>query len=459
MGIHKIRFYSILTILFISTTVLSAQNRSVVIYQEGQVLFHDVRSVNLNRGSQEILMEGFSDTFDFGSVMVHFDGKLHDLRYSTTKPIGFWEQMDQLKGKEVYFSHHTGSSFKGTLISHTNGSILVRLEDGSHTLIPDYKTYTFNSPHFSVDKPKSGLALTLEPSKSGQQDVELTYLASGLNWGNEYVLILDENDKNASLNGWSMITNRTESDFNDLNVHLIAGSLNRASRPNRPNLQFEMALSSANRVSDSYSAKDVSAEVFGDMHLFTLPGTTSIKAGEQRRIPIIETEKVTTTKRYRYTSQDQNHEYALGGLVRIEYEVTNTEKNNLGKAIPTGVVKVYRMNGELPVLIGEDNISNVPKDGMISVTSGMAFDILIKENLISQTRISDKVYEQTSEIMIQNRKDEALEIEVERFLNPNQEIIRSGQPFESKSARNHTAKFNIPAGTDLTFQFTIRTSN
>ena len=457
MGIHKIGFLSFLTILILSTSVLSAQNRSVVIYQEGQVLFHDVRSVNLNRGSQEILLEGFSDTFDFGSVMVHFDGKIHDLRYTTQKPIGLWDHLNQLIGKEVYFTHHTGSSFKGTLISHSNGSLLVRLEDGSHTYIPEYKVYTFNSPHFSVEKPKSGLSLTLEPSKSGQQDIELTYLASGLNWGNEYVLILDENDKNASFNGWSMINNRTESEFNDLNVHLIAGSLNRASRPS-VNFQQEMRIRGTTSISDSYSAKDVIAEIFGDLHLFTLPGSTSIKAGEQRRIPILENEKVSTTKRYRYTSQDQNHEYALGGLVRIEYEVANTEKNNLGKAIPTGVVKVYRMNGELPVLIGEDNISNVPKDGMISVNSGMAFDILVKETMISQTRISDKIYEQTSEIMIQNRKDEALEIEVERYLNPNQEIIRSGQPFESKSARHHTAKFNIPPGVDLTFQFTIRTS-
>lgn len=458
MGLHKIKFFSISAILIISTTLLSAQNRSVVIYQEGQVLFYDVRSVNLNRGLQEITLDGFSDTFDFGSVMVHFDGKINDLRFSTPKTTGFWDQMNQLKGKEVYFTHHTGSSFKGTLISHSNGSILVRLEDGSHTFIPDYKAYTFNSPDFSVENPKTGLALTLEPSKNGQQDIELTYLASGLNWGNEYVLMLDENDKNASFNGWSMITNSTDSDFNDLNIHLIAGSLNRASSPNRSNFQQEMRIRGASSISDSYSAKDVSAEVFGDLHLFTLPGTTSIKAREKRRIPILENEKVGITKRYRYTSQDQNHEYAQGGLVRIEYEVANTEKNNLGKAIPTGVVKVYRMNGELPVLIGEDNISNVPKDGMISVNSGMAFDILVKEMMISQTRISDKIYEQTSEIMIQNRKSEALEIEVERFLNPNQEIIRSGQSFESKSARHHAAKFNIPAGVDLTFQFTIRTS-
>jgi hypothetical protein len=153
---------------------------------------------------------------------------------------------------------------------------------------------------------------------------------------------------------------------------------------------------------------------------------------------------------------DRNHEFPQSGLVQVHYDIQNTTKNKLGQAIPNGVVSLYRMNDGFPVLIGEDTIGNIATDGVISVNSGAAFDILLKETVINQNRISDRIMEYTVEIMIQNRKKETVVVELERHLNPNQTIVRSGQPFEERSARHQYAELTVPAGVDLTMQFTIR---
>ena len=114
------------------------------------------------------------------------------------------------------------------------------------------------------------------------------------------------------------------------------------------------------------------------------------------------------------------------------------------------------MDAGQPVLIGEDTIGNIAEDGVISVNSGAAFDILLKETITNQNRISERVIEYTIEIMIQNRKSESVVIELERHLNPNQTIVQSGQPFQQRSARHQFTELPVPAGSDLTMEFTIR---
>jgi hypothetical protein len=108
-------------------------------------------------------------------------------------------------------------------------------------------------------------------------------------------------------------------------------------------------------------------------------------------------------------------------------------------------------------MIGEETIGNIPGDGTVSVTIGNAFDILVKESMINTTRISDRLMEQTTEIQFQNRKEETIKVELERYLLPNQRITSTGQSFTQRSARSYVAELRIPAGEDLTVQFTIRT--
>jgi hypothetical protein len=209
-------------------------------------------------------------------------------------------------------------------------------------------------------------------------------------------------------------------------------------------------------IASEYSP-EMSGAAFGDLQLFTLAEKKSIQPGEEIRIPLFFADGIEVQKRYRYRSMDRNLEFPQSGLIQIHYDIQNTRKNKLGQAIPNGLVALYRMNDGQPVLIGEDSIGNIATDGVISVRSGSAFVMLLKETITNQNRISDRIMEYTVEIMIQNRKSERVVVELERYLNPNQTIVRSGQPFIQRSARHQVTELHIPSGADVTMEFTIRT--
>ncbi len=449
---------ALLTIVLISSTsMVSAQSdgKTVYMYQDGNVLVHETRNMTFERGVQEIELTDLPEYFDFESLMIRMNGRIDELRWTMPESRDWSQALKSYVGQQISLEHTSGHRISGTLVHSESGTLVVRLADNTQTLIHNLDNYSINMLSWDLKNTRRSVIAKVEPSRAGRQTVSMSYFTPGLNWNNKYMLILSEDDKVATLSGYTQIRNTSNQSYENIDVRLVAGSLNRRKEVITTGYEVQLRGSSTINAASDYSP-EIDAAAFGDLQLFTVNGKHTVARGDQLRIPLFLADDIQAQKRYRYRSMDRNHEFPQSGLVQVHYDIQNSTKNNLGQPIPNGVVALYRMNEGQPVLIGEDVIGNVATDGVISVNSGAAFDILLKETISNQNRISDRVMEYTVEIMIQNRKSEAVVIELERHLNPNQTIVRSGQPFEQRSARHQFAELTVPAGADLTMDFTIR---
>lgn len=446
----------VLTLVSASSLVnAQSDQKTVYIYQDGNVLVNETRNLTLERGVQEVELMDLPEYFDFESLMIRLNGRIHDLRWSMPDTKDWTEVLKSHVGQQITLEHTAGHRISGILVLAEPGTTIIRLSDNTQTLIHNLDGYSINASSWNINSDKRSIVAKLESTRAGRQTASFSYFTPGLNWNNKYMMILSEDDKTASLSGYTQIRNSSNQSFDNIAVRLVAGALNRSKEVITSGYDVRLRGASTLNAESDYSP-EISASAFGDLQLFKVAGKHSVKKGDQLRIPLFFVDGIQAQKRYRYRSMDRNHEFPQGGLVQVHYDIQNSDKNKLGQAIPNGVVALYRINEGQPVLIGEDTIGNIAEDGVISVNSGAAFDILLKETITNQNRISDRIMEYTVEIMIQNRKPETVVVELERHLNPNQTIVRSGQPFESRSARHHVAELTIPKGADLTMQFTIR---
>lgn len=451
---RKAAFISVL-VLTTSLVIAQSDGKTVYIYQDGNVLVNETRSLTLERGVQEIELMDLPENFDFESLMIRLNGRIHDLRWSMPESKDWSKALKSLVGQQIRLEHSSGHRVSGTLVHAEAGTTVIRLSDNTQTLIHSLDGYSINVSSWDINSNKPSVISKIEPSRAGRQTASISYFTPGLNWNNRYMLILSEDDKTASLSGFTQIRNTSDQSFDNITIKLVAGSLNRSKEVVSSGYEVRLRGSSTINAANDYSP-EVSAAAFGDLQLFNVAGKHSVGQGDQLRIPLFFADGIQAQKRYRYQSMDRNHEFPQGGLVQVHYDIQNTDKNKLGHAIPNGIVALYRISEAQPVLIGEDSIGNIAEDGVISVNSGAAFDILLKETISNQNRISERVMEYTIEIMIQNRKSEAIVVELERYLNPNQTIVQSGQPFQQRSARHMFTELPVPAGSDLTLEFTIR---
>lgn len=430
--------------------------QTLVIYQNGYSLIQDERQFYASSGQNQLQLFGFPETIQFSSVIPRFNGTLHDMRFDNREP-GYNTMVRHLIGKSVVLEHITGRPISGILKRYSQGSILIEQADGSQVLLQSLDGYTVRSNDLQVsDDVFPRLNLSLTPQRQGQQQLSLSYLIHGLQWQSEYAFVLSADERTATISGWNLIQNNLNHHFKDVSVKLIAGEINTANR-NQPSRTMLRGTTMAALDQANVSMESGEAQAFGDLQRYDLSGTFEILPYEFRRVPSVEASGVMVNKRYRYTSNDRFTEFATGGLVRVQYEAANTDRNKLGKPLPGGTVKIYKPSDGQLLLIGEDQIRNLTTGGVLSVTTGTAFDILVRETPQSQNRITDRIFEQSSEVYIKNVKNEDVVVEVERMVNMNQRITASNIPFEMVSAGRAVFKVEVKKGAEATLTFTTRT--
>ena len=75
------------------------------------------------------------------------------------------------------------------------------------------------------------LLVDIDAGAGGRRDIDLGYLAPGVDWAADYVLFLDPGRERASLTGRAIVTNRSGIDFPDASLSLVAGQINREPAP------------------------------------------------------------------------------------------------------------------------------------------------------------------------------------------------------------------------------------
>ncbi|MEP7342561.1 MAG: hypothetical protein ABI977_32840, partial [Acidobacteriota bacterium] len=74
---------------------------------------------------------------------------------------------------------------------------------------------------------KPTLVWTLNNTGADTHTIEASYLTQGLNWRSDYVVVVNQNDTKADLNGWVTLTNGSGAAYRNAELKLVAGDVNR----------------------------------------------------------------------------------------------------------------------------------------------------------------------------------------------------------------------------------------
>jgi len=156
------------------------------------------------------------------------------------------------------------------------------------------------------------------------------------------------------------------------------------------------------------------------------------------------------TEQYGYYSPEQiRNEPGYGTTsnpkVWVMQELKNSEANHLGIALPKGRLRFYRRDtdGSLQ-FVGENTIDLTPKDEMIRVYTGNAFDIVGERKRTNYHVDSNQHWmDETFEVRVRNHKKEAANVRVVEHLYRWTNWKLTDQSHESKKRDAQTVEFPV----------------
>ena len=296
----------------------------------------------------------------------------------------------------------------------------------------------------------------LDGSQNGEQEVDVAYLSRGLSWRADYVLLLDEKEKQAGLTAWVTLDNQSGATFEQAQLRLVAGDVNRVALPAALQPQYT-------RVRRMESADvQVTEEALFEYHLYTLERRTDIKNNHKKQVLFFDAEAVKINKGYTFRG---NTAYVSRGYVppagsehvAVTLRFDNTQDNDLGVPIPAGVLRVYKRDKDgAPQFLGENRVRHTPKDETLEFEVGNAFDIVGEHKQTDYSKLGDRSFEVAFEVKLRNRKDEDIEVHVQESFYGDWRILESSLPHTKESA--YKAEFLVPvaAGEETLLTYRVR---
>ena len=445
-----------LALLFFFTLNIKSQNivqkdLSVTVYNNNLGVVKDVREMDLTEGLSVISITNVAKLIDPTSVHIKFEGEVIEQNYQYDL-VSLDKILQKYIDREIRLVSESNELVEGKLLSALGNQVVLEKRDGGLLMIPNISKYRFSVealPEGLITKPT--LVWQINSKNSGDQDIEISYQTQGMNWHAEYVAVLNEDDTKLDLNSWVSVDNKSGTTYKDAKLKLVAGDVNRVQERRRiykGREQIEMMAMTADQT--QFEEKE-----FFEYHIYNLQRPTTLAQNETKQISLFESDDVDANKKYFYRSTGSNSK----GKINVIVEFSNKEEQNLGVPMPKGKVRVYKSDGESIEFVGEDLIDHTPKNEEIKLKIGDAFDILAEETQLDHKKITNRVYEKTYEVKIKNRKNEKIDVEVERYLGYNWEVLESSLKYTKKNAQTITFIVPVNQNDDFVLTYKVRYSN
>ncbi len=148
--------------------------------------------------------------------------------------------------------------------------------------------------------------------------------------------------------------------------------------------------------------------------------------------------------------------------VQTWLEFSTGEESGLGNDLPAGKIRVYQQDVDsTPVLIGEDTIKHTPKGETLRIELGKSFDLVGERVQTDYRQIGKKVVEESFQIRIRNRKDDAtvtIRVQERLFRWSNWEILKSSVSYTRMNAFTIEFVVEVPPGGESVVNYTVRYS-
>ena len=469
-------FFSIVLILLIlsalaatadtTTTQKDQKSISVTIYNSNLALVKDQRILTLEKGVQVLDFREVSARIMPETALLagdHISILEQNFEFDLLTPEAL---LEKYVGREVIVvqTHPTTgeeTQLKAKVLSAQNGVVL-QIGDHIEAGIPGRLIFP-DVPENLRDRPT--LTMLAQSDSKKEQEIELSYLTSGLGWKADYVAELNADDTALNISGWVTLTNQSGASYTNADLQLVAGDVNRAA-PERGNphmLEMDFAMAKAT------PAPTMSEEQMFEYHLYSLERPTTIKDNQQKQVALMQAGKVPCRKEFLLNGSNYYYSRQTGDLGRkikvgVFVEVKNSEKNNLGMPLPKGIVRVYKKDSHDRLqFVGEDRIDHTPRNETIRLKLGDAFDVTANRTQTDFRKISgnshkDYVFESSYSIVLKNGKDEAVTVKVVEPIPGDWEMKKESRKHTKAASDSAVWEVPVPAlgSTELTYTVRMR---
>jgi len=416
-----------------------AKSVSLTIYSGGFGAVKEVRSLNLTGSERELVFADVAKLIETDSLLVE---GLEVLEFNYD-----YDLVDRDKlllryiDREIFLRNKDTGSQKGCRLLSVEGGGKCVLEDSLTKEI-----YIDTRDEIVLPALPAGLivkpALIWKIGRPDARDVKVSYLSGGFGWSANYVVEMKE--KTLSLAGWAQIENRSGATYEDAEIKLIAGDVNRVED------EEDFGTLKMNVVYEA--APQAVEKAFFDYHMYTLLNPTTLRDSQTKQVNILNGEGVAYKKYYRLDAgQDK---------AAVVIEFSNKKENGLGIAMPAGKVKLYKedaADGSLE-FIGEDSVGHTPKDEDVILTIGSAFDIAFEAREVRRWK-ADGFEHFTYEYSIRNHKSETAEVRFEHRIWGIWEMVSSSHEYRIKGSDSVEFSVGIPPDSEEKVIFEYRIDN
>jgi len=445
------------------TSTLADQRRvSVTIYNSDLALVHDRRHVNLRKGENRIAWRDVSANLDGTSSLVQSltsPGTVslleQNFNFDLLKPSALLEKAVGHTVIVVRDNPLPGQKARETakLLSTTEGLILQYSDRIETSLGNGHIVYSSLPPNLR-DRPT--LVLDLGSTRESAEDLDLSYLTSGLGWHAEYVGQVSANEDKLDLGGLVTLTNTSGTTYSNAHLQLVAGNVNAPQPKLRMMVQPGVTY-------DTYDA-GVQQENYFEYHLYTLQRTTTIADNQTKQVGFLTAHAVPIHKTLELRGGADYYrslESDLGARLPVATYISFENKNgDLGVPLPGGLVRLYKNDSRgTSLFLGADRIEHTPKNETVRLHVGDSFDVTARKKQTSFHIVSEKgpwIYDSAYQIVLGNAKDQAVDVLVVEPIPGEWRMLAESQPHQKSSSVTASWLVHVPAGGHTTLTYTVR---
>ena len=437
-----------LFILIIITNFIWAQSSkesTITVYKDGTALV-----------KQEIIWDAISKgttNLKYGDIpkSIHKDTPFISIKNAQVLSQKFVEKtfssdefFSSKKGNIITIKLKNEKAVSGILLELTNKILTIQVKNSLRSFNRNNIEYietgdVVSNPNFSPY-----LYWEVKSNKTGNLKGNLVYKLSNISWDAIYRLTTNGQTK-GELVVEGVISNNSSKDYINTNVNLVEGKINKVKSINNNNYgKMEMSRSLPNKNTP---------DALGDYHIYSAGKIKNFTAKENLTVGIYGPLNVNYEKNYVFENfERQQKEEPL----KVEYTLSNTEKDGLGIVLPAGKVDIYTSSSKGGFeYIGSDRLGQVPKGESSTIQAGYAFDITGKRRVLNYDR-QRKSEEAVIEVSVNNTWSETASVKIVEHINGDWVIKDQSHDYIKKDASTIYFLIDVKPGKKEFITYTYR---
>lgn len=458
---------SLLALLWLAGTAgaVAAEAPALTIYQQDLALIREVRTVELSRGINRLVLAGVSAHLQPESLRVRplgapgevaVVGQVYDASVLTPQRL-----LESYLGRTVKVVRTNPSSGDETevdaVVLAVDGGVVLQIGDRVETGVPGRIVFP-ELPQNLHARPV--VQLELDSAVAGERDLEISYLSGGLSWHADYHAELSVGGESLSLESMASLDNFSGTGFAQARIKLVAGELHRAAPSPPQPMMRAMAAEAAPRPA---------GEQLFAYHLYSLKEPVTLRDRQSRQVAFLSAPEVSARTEYLLEGRDYLYRSRMEAppssqTVQARIRFDNEKSAGLGLPLPAGTVRFYQRDSEGGLqLVGEDRLPHTPEGEEVDLRLGNAFDLSAQRVQTDFSKLPvapphRSGFESAHRLVLSNAGQREVTVRVVEPLPGEWQVVEESLPHSRQSAGRAEWHVRVPAGgaTVLAYRVQVR---